>query len=178
MLLGEGAAILVLEREADAIARGARPLAVVGALGLSCDAYHATAPDPRGDGAARALRSALAAQHLEASDIDWYCAHGTGTSLSDSAEAAALKQVFGADVPPITSIKGALGHSMGAASAIEAAVCILAIDRQQAPPSTGLDEPAFDLPFVNEPLLLPMRWVANAGFAFGGLNAVLLLGAP
>jgi 3-oxoacyl-[acyl-carrier-protein] synthase II len=178
MLLGEGAAILVLERESDAKARGARPLAIVGALGLTCDAYHPTAPHPQGDGAARAFRSALVDQELDPSDIDWVCAHGTGTVLSDNAESAALEQAFGKKVPWISSLKGALGHSMGAASAIEAAVSVLAIDRQKAPPTAGLEEPAFNLPFVTAPMPLSMHWIANAGFAFGGLNAVLLMGAP
>jgi 3-oxoacyl-[acyl-carrier-protein] synthase II len=178
MLLGEGAAILVLERSSDAAARGMRPLAIVGALGLTCDAYHPTSPDPDGVGAAAAFRRAFATQGLEAGDIDWVCAHGTGTLLSDAAEAKALDTVFAKGAPPVSGIKGALGHSMGAATAIEAAICALAIDRQQLPPTIGLEEPAFDLPFVRAPLSQPVRWAANAGFAFGGLNAVLLLGAP
>ncbi len=177
MLLGEGAAVLVLERKSDARARGARPLATVGALGLSGDAYHATAPRTDGGGAAAAYHAALMRQGLAPADIRWVCAHGTGTRLSDAAEAEALGRVFGADMPDISGLKGAIGHAMGAATAIEAAISVLAIARQQLPPTTGLQTPAFDLPFVRAPAPTTMQWVANAGFAFGGLNSVLLLGA-
>jgi len=178
MLLGEGAAMMVLEREADAVARGARPLAVVGALGLSCDAHHATAPHPEGRGAAAAFLDALATQDLAPTDIDWICAHGSGTLLSDAAESRAITTVFGTDGPPVSGLKGALGHAMGAATAIEAAVCAMAIQRQTLPPTAGLVEPEFPLNHVREPMPARPRWVANAGFAFGGLNAVLLLGSP
>lgn len=178
MLVGEGAAMLVLEREADARARGARPLAVIGALGLSCDAHHPTAPHPEGRGAADAFRDALAAQDLVPRDIDWVCAHGSGTLLSDAAESRAMIDVFGAEGPRVSGLKGALGHSMGAATAIEAAVCVLAVDRRMLPPTSGLQDPEFSLKHVRAPEPVGARWVANAGFAFGGLNAVLLLGAP
>ena len=178
MLLGEGAAMMVLERETDARARGARPLAVVGALGLSCDAHHPTAPHPEGRGAAAAFLDALATHGLAPADVDWICAHGSGTLLSDAAESRAIATVFGDDMPPVSGLKGALGHAMGAATAIEAAVCVLAIARQTLPPTVGLVEPEFPLNHVREARPARPRWVANAGFAFGGLNAVLLLGAP
>jgi len=177
MLLGEGAAVLVLERETDARARGARPLAVVGALGLSCDAHHPTAPLPDGSGASAAYRMALRGERLQPGDIDWICAHGTGTALSDAAESAAIRDVFGAEGPLVSGVKGALGHSLGAATAIEAALCVMAIARGVVPPTLGLNEPEFPLRFVREPTPCAPRWVANAGFAFGGLNSVLLLGA-
>ena len=178
MLLGEGAAMMVLERETDALARGARPLATVGALGLSCDAHHPTAPHPEGRGAAAAFLDALSTQRLAPSDIDWICAHGSGTLLSDAAESRAITTVFGTDGPAVTGLKGALGHAMGAATAIEAAICALAITRQTLPPTAGLVEPEFPLNHIREPRPARPRWVANAGFAFGGLNAVLLLGSP
>ncbi len=178
MILGEGAAIFVLEREADARARGARPLAVVGALGLACDAHHPTAPRPDGAGVVAAFGDALATEGLAPDDIDWVCAHGTGTLLSDTAEAAAMQTVFGARQPAISGLKGAFGHAMGAATAIEAAVCVAALGEQTVPPTVGLAEPAYPLDLVCAPRAARLRWVANAGYAFGGLDAVLLLGAP
>jgi 3-oxoacyl-[acyl-carrier-protein] synthase II len=178
MLLGEGAAMFVLEREGDARARGARILAVVGALGLACDAHHPTAPRPDGEGVIDAFRDALATQDLTPDDVDWVCAHGTGTLLSDTAEALAIQVVFGARQPAVSGLKGAFGHAMGAATAIEAAVCVAALRRQIIPPTVGLTEPAYPLDLVQSPRPAPLRWVANAGYAFGGLDSVLLLGAP
>ncbi len=177
MILGEGAAMFVLEREADARARGARSLAVVGALGLACDAHHATAPRPDGEGVVTAFLEALAAENLAPDDIGWVCAHGTGTLLSDAAEALAMQIVFGDRQPAVSSLKGAFGHAMGAATAIEAAICVAAIGKQVVPPTTGLAEPAYPLDLVREPRAARLQWVANAGHAFGGLDSILLLGA-
>jgi 3-oxoacyl-[acyl-carrier-protein] synthase II len=178
MLLGEGAAMFVLEREADARARGGRVLAVVGALGLACDAYHPTAPRPDGEGVVAAFLDALSTEDLVPDDIDWVCAHGTGTLLSDTAEAAAMQAVFGARQPALSGLKGAFGHAMGAATAIEAAVCVAALGEQVVPPTTGLTEPAYQLDLVRQPRAASLQWVANAGYAFGGLDSILLLGAP
>ena len=178
MLVGEGAAVMVLEREADARARGAGVLGAVGALGLTCDAYHPTAPKPDSSGAAAAYWRALGTEGLAPGDIQWICAHGTGTPQSDGAEARAVTSVFGDTGPPITALKGAFGHAMGAASAIEAAICLLALKHGVLPASTGLIEPEFPLDHVITPRKATPAWIANAGFAFGGLNSVLLLGAP
>ncbi|HXS17280.1 MAG TPA: beta-ketoacyl-[acyl-carrier-protein] synthase family protein [Polyangiaceae bacterium] len=176
MVLGEGAAFLVLEVESHARARGATPWAVVGALGLSCDAEHPVAPLPDGSMAGLAFQDALSAQGLTADQIDWVCAHGTGTVLSDAAEAQMLHRVFGAKSPPVSSLKGALGHTLGAASAIEACVCVMALQHQVIPPNVGLQQPAFDLDLVDRPRPASLGWVANVALAFGGLNTVLLMG--
>jgi 3-oxoacyl-[acyl-carrier-protein] synthase II len=178
MILGEGAAVFVLEREADARARGAHVLAVVGALGLASDAHHPTAPRPDGEGVIAAFLDALAVADLAPEDIDWVCAHGTGTLLSDAAEAAAMQAVFSGRQPPVSGLKGAFGHAMGAATAIEAAVCVAALAEQTLPPTTGLVDPAYPLDVVRAPRAARLRWVANAGYAFGGLDSILLLGAP
>jgi 3-oxoacyl-(acyl-carrier-protein) synthase len=124
MSLGEGAAALLIEAEENARARGARIIARLTGWGASCDAYHATAPHPEGAGAARAMQSALTRAGLQPADIDYINAHGTGTRDNDTAEGAALKTVFGKQVPPFSSTKRFFGHALGASGAIEAAVCL------------------------------------------------------
>jgi 3-oxoacyl-[acyl-carrier-protein] synthase II len=141
MLLGEGAAVFVLETIEGALRRGARPLAEVVTLGLSCDAYHATAPQPDGRGMAKAMRAALDSAGIGAEQIGWINAHGSGTRLSDAAEAKALRSVFGNYLPPVSGSKGALGHALGAASAIETAVCVAGLLAQTIPPTAGHDNP-------------------------------------
>ena len=178
MVLGEGAAILVLEREADARLRGATPLAVVGLMGATCDAHHATAPHPSGVQSARAITQALRLEDIAAVDIDAICAHGTGTLLSDAAEAKAIGSVFGHRTPTVMGLKAAIGHSLGAASAIEAALCVKAISTATVPPTAGTRRPAFSIRLATRPIEKPIRWIANLAFAFGGLNTALLLGAP
>jgi 3-oxoacyl-[acyl-carrier-protein] synthase II len=182
MQLGEGAALLVLERQSSAERRGAAVLATIGALGLSGDAHHPTAPRPDGSGIAVAIESALKRSGVTAGEVGWVNAHGTGTAASDAAEAAALSTVFGASgCPPVSSLKGALGHCMGAASAIEAALTVVALERGVIPPTTGLDEPdeALAIGALAEPLAARrLRWALNCGYAFGGLNSALLLGVP
>jgi 3-oxoacyl-[acyl-carrier-protein] synthase II len=129
MIPGEGAGVLVLEPLARARKRGARIYAEVAGYGLSCDAHHMTAAHPRGDGAARAMRQALADSATNPEEVSYISAHGTGTATNDRLETIAVKQVFkdAAYRTPISSIKSMLGHTMGAASAIEAGVCALAI---------------------------------------------------
>lgn len=180
MQLGEGAAFLVLERESAARRRGARVRAEVGALGLSGDAHHPTAPRPDGSGVAQAMGAALRLQRLYPSDIGWINAHGTGTPPSDAAEAAATTAVFGAHGIPVSSLKGAIGHCMGGASAIEAALTVVAVERHVLPPNVGVEDVDGDLrvDVVREPRPAPrLRWVMNCGYAFGGLNSSLLIGA-
>jgi 3-oxoacyl-[acyl-carrier-protein] synthase II len=182
MQLGEGAGLLVLERESSAERRGAAVLATVGVLGLSGDAHHPTAPRPDGSGIAAAIESALKRSGVAAGEVGWVNAHGTGTAPSDAAEAEALAAVFGEGTcPPVSSLKGALGHCMGAASAIEAALTIVALERGVIPPTVGLAEPDEKLPIaaLAAPLAAPgLRWALNCGYAFGGLNSGLLLGKP
>ena len=179
MQLGEAAAFLVLEPERQALSRGAEALAVVAGFGLSGDAFHPTAPREDGAGMAAAMRACLAGSRL--SDIGWVCAHGTGTVRSDAAEANALHAVFGDSPPPVSSLKGALGHSMGAATAVQAAVAVLALRRRVLPPNANLVcvDKTLELDVVSESRAAPaLEGVLSCGYSFGGLNSALLLGAP
>ncbi|HYX26440.1 MAG TPA: beta-ketoacyl-[acyl-carrier-protein] synthase family protein [Thermoanaerobaculia bacterium] len=178
MIPGEGAAVLVLEPLARALARGARVYAELAGYGLSCDAHHMTAAHPEGDGAARAMERALADAGAAAGEVSYVSAHGTGTPTNDRLEILAVKRVFGAAAPrtPISSIKSMIGHTMGAASAIEAAVCALAVAEDRIPPTMNLEEPEEDLDFVpnaarDHRVLLAM----NNAYAFGGNNASVIL---
>ncbi|MFD9337403.1 beta-ketoacyl-[acyl-carrier-protein] synthase family protein [Streptomyces sp. NPDC060028] len=180
LVLGEGAAVLVLESTAHARARGARVRAYVRGYGASADAHHPTAPHPDGRGAEQALRSALADAGCVPGDVDHISAHGTGTPLGDAAEADALLRVFGAP-PPVTAAKSVIGHAMGAAGAIAAALTVLAIEHQTVPPTANLveQEPCreLDIP-TGLPRRVPMQAAVVNAFGFGGQNAVLLLTAP
>lgn len=177
MLLGEGAAMFVLERADRARQRGATALAEVVALGLSCDAHHPTAPQPEGRGMLAAMRCALDGAGIAPADIDWVNAHGSGTRASDGAEARALRALFGDTMPPVSGSKGALGHALGAASAIELAVCVMGLCAQTVPPTAGHEQPdpADGVACTREPLARRLRWVMNNAFAFGGINSALLL---
>jgi 3-oxoacyl-[acyl-carrier-protein] synthase II len=179
MLLGEGAAMFVLERADDALRRGAVPLAEVVALGLSCDAHHPTAPRPDGSGMRAAMQGALDAAGIAPGQVDWVNAHGTGTRASDAAEALALRDLFGAMLPQVSGSKGALGHALGAAAAIELAMCLEGLRAQVAPPTAGHDAADADVGVACTRVATParLRWVMNNAFAFGGLNSALLLRA-
>ena len=179
MVPGEGAAVLVLEREQDARRRGARIYAEVAGYGLSCDAHHMTAAHPQGDGAARAMRQALESAGLEAGDVSYVSAHGTGTPTNDKLETRALMQVFGehAKSLPTSSIKSMIGHTMGAASAIESCVSVLAINDGRVPPTINYQEPDPECPLdcvPNEARELTVDVVMNNAYAFGGNNASVI----
>ncbi|WP_344447338.1 beta-ketoacyl-[acyl-carrier-protein] synthase family protein, partial [Kitasatospora nipponensis] len=133
-VLGEGSAVLVVERAEHAAARGAGGYADLLGWGASTDAYHPTMPRPDGEGAADAMRAALRSAGLAPTEVAYVNAHGTGTKLGDTAEAAALRSVFGDDGPAVSSTKGATGHLLGAAGAVEAAVCALAVAGGVLPP--------------------------------------------
>ncbi|MGW4298722.1 beta-ketoacyl-[acyl-carrier-protein] synthase family protein [Streptomyces sp. NPDC004646] len=174
-VLGEGAAVLVLERAEDARARGSRPAAYVSGFGASCDAHHFTAPHPGGDGAARAIQGALADAGLAPEDVDHVNAHGTSTPQGDLAEHNALHQVF-RKPPPVTAVKGTIGHAIGGAGAIEAACTVLTLRHQLIPPTANLHtlDPAIDLDVVAKaPRAHDMRAALSSSFGFGGQNAVL-----
>ncbi|MBT2323663.1 beta-ketoacyl-[acyl-carrier-protein] synthase family protein [Variovorax paradoxus] len=180
MVLGEGAAMFVLERAEHALARGARPLAEVLGLGLSCDAYHPTAPRPDGRGMARAMQAALENSTMTPGDVDWVNLHGSGTRASDAAEALALRTMFDAGPMPLLSgSKGSLGHALGAASAIEAALCVCGLLQQAVPPTAGheMPDPESGLECTRSIVrpTRPLRVVVNNAFAFGGLNSALAL---
>jgi len=177
---GEGAGFLVLEDLEAARRRGARVYAEVAGYGLSNDAYHLTAPEPHGDGFVRAIRQALALTGTAPDEIDYVSAHGTGTNYNDVAETRAMRAVFGdhARSIPISSIKSMIGHTNGAASAIESVACALAIHHQAIPPTAGLSEPDLecDLDYVPEiGRSLPVNTCLNLAAGFGGLNVCVVL---
>jgi 3-oxoacyl-[acyl-carrier-protein] synthase II len=176
-VLSEGAGVLVLERPEDALARGARVRGHVSGYGASADAYHPARPHPEGNGAQLAIRAALADAGLHPGDVDHVNAHGTGTVLSDRAEANALRAVFGS-VPPVTATKSVFGHPLGAGGGIEAVATALALEEQLIPPTANLDEPDLDLDLdvvAKGPRLANLRVAISNSFGFGGQNAVLVL---
>lgn len=178
-VLAEGAAVLVLERPEDARARGARVRARVSGYGASADAHHPTAPDPEGAGAELALRAALADADLGPQDIDHVNAHGTSTPLNDVTEARLVRRVLG-ERPSVTSVKGVLGHALGAAGAIEAALTALTVEHGLVPPTANLDsqDPQAEIDVVAKaPREGEVRAAVSNSFGFGGQNAVLLLTA-
>jgi 3-oxoacyl-[acyl-carrier-protein] synthase II len=179
MIPGEGAAVLLLERLEKARARRARVYAEVAGYGLSCDAHHMTAAHPEGVGAVRAMEAALADAQVDRRDVSYISAHGTGTRSNDQVETLAVKKVFTREgAPPISSIKGMIGHAMGAASAIEAAVCALAIAADRVPPTINYvdPDPECDLDYVpNHYRELRVKVAMNNAYAFGGTNSSLLL---
>jgi 3-oxoacyl-[acyl-carrier-protein] synthase II len=177
MIPGEGAGVLVLERLTRAQARGARIYAEVAGYGLTCDAHHMTAP--QGDGAARAMQIAMADAGVSPQEVDYISAHGTGTAVNDKIETAAVKQAFGevAYRVPVSSIKSMLGHTMGAASAIEAAACALAVRDDRLPPTINFEtpDPECDLDYVPNAARSGTVTVAmNNAYAFGGNNASVI----
>lgn len=180
MVPGEGAAVLVLEPADLAERRGARIYAELVGYGLSCDAHHMTASHPEGEGAARAMRSALADAGVRPEEVDYISAHGTGTPTNDRLETISIKRVFGEAAPriPISSAKSMLGHTMGAASAIETAICALAIERGRVPPTINYEtkDPDCDLDYVpNHARERRVNVAMNNAYAFGGNNASLIL---
>jgi 3-oxoacyl-[acyl-carrier-protein] synthase II len=180
MIPGEGAGVLVLEPLEVARRRGARIYAEVGGYGLSCDAHHMTAAHPQGDGAERAMRQALADSGTNTEGVSYISAHGTGTATNDRLETIAVKRLFkdAAYRIPISSVKSMLGHTMGAASAIEAAVCALAVFNDRVPPTINLNDPdpECDLDYVPKFARdLRVNVAMNNAYAFGGNNASLIL---
>lgn len=180
MVPGEGAAVLVLEPLESAVARGATIYAEILGYGVSCDAHHMTAAHPEGAGAMRAMAAALKESGVTAEQVDYISAHGTGTPTNDRVESLAARRLFGklADRIPMSSIKSMIGHTMGAASAIEAACCALALDTGVIPPTINYEEadPECDLDYVpNQARRTEPGVVLNNAYAFGGNNASLCL---
>ncbi len=174
MVIGDGAGVLVLEDEAHARARGARVLAELAGFGMTADAGDIVAPDP--EGAARAMRAALADAGLAPGEIGYVNAHGTGTLLNDRSEARAIRTVFGEAVPPVSSTKAMHGHAIGATGALEAIACILALTEGIVPPTAGFETPDPDCALdvvANIAREVRMEAALSNAFAFGGLNAVL-----
>jgi 3-oxoacyl-[acyl-carrier-protein] synthase II len=177
-VMGEGAAVVVLERLDDARARGATVHAQLLGYGRNADAYHPTSPPPDGRGAADCMRLALADAGLGPADVAHVNAHGTSTAFNDIAEATAIRTVFGADAPPVSSVKGVLGHAIGAAGALEAVASVLTLGTGTIPPTANClnVDPEIDVDVVREPRALGDGVVLSNSFAFGGHNAVLVFG--
>jgi 3-oxoacyl-[acyl-carrier-protein] synthase II len=181
-VLGEGAAVLMLEELSHARRRGARIYAELAGAGLTCDAYHVVAPYPDGAYAARAMTLALAEGRVAPGDVQYVNAHATGTPQGDPAECRALRSVFGAHPPLVSATKGATGHLLGAAGALEAAYTVLALHSGCIPPTLHLDAAHTDtecagggLDFVpGAAREVRIRAAMSNSFAFGGHNASLL----
>jgi len=181
LVIGEGAAIFVLEAVDHALARGARPRASVLGWGSTQDGYKATAPRPDGSAAQRAIERALSRAGLRPESVGYINAHGTGTPLNDPAEAQAIRAALGAaaDRVPVSSIKGAVGHLMAAAGALELAACLLAFERDLVPGTAHhrMRDPECDLDIIGEaPRALRVDSVLSNSFGFGGQNASVILG--
>jgi 3-oxoacyl-[acyl-carrier-protein] synthase II len=179
-VIAEGGAILVLEDYDHAVARGAHIHAFVAGYGATADAYHITAPAPDGSGARRSMSKALTQADMAPSDIDYINAHGTSTPVGDLAETNAVKEVFGSDVPLVSSTKSMTGHMLGGAGAVEAAACILAMRDGIVPPTINLTDPdpECDLDYV--PLKAreaSLKATMSNSFGFGGHNATLIFTA-
>ncbi len=172
-VMGEGAGILVLEEWEHALARGATIYAEVIGAASTADAHHITAPDPLGHGAIRCMELALADAGVAAADVSHINAHGTSTPLNDFAESYAVRQVFSDNVPPVTSIKGHLGHSLAAAGALEGVASVLTLVHQLIPPTAGTTEvdPECGLDVViGAPRAAKVDVVLSNSFGFGGHN--------
>jgi 3-oxoacyl-[acyl-carrier-protein] synthase II len=177
-VMGEGAGVLVLEELEHAKKRGARIYCEISGYGNTADAHHLTAPSPGGEGAARSMKMALRTAGLNATDIAYINAHGTSTPQGDIAETQAIKSVFGdhAKKLVVSSTKGATGHMLGAAGAVETAVCVLAIKNSIVPPTINYQtpDPECDLDYVpNTAREMPVNAIVNNSFGFGGHNATI-----
>lgn len=180
-VMSEGAGILILETLEHAEARGAHIYGEILGYGMSSDAYHVTAPDPHGTGAARAMRMALKDAGLTPQDVDYINAHGTSTPMNDMMETLAIKSVFGEDAYniPVSSTKSMTGHVMGGGAAVEAIFCIKAIQDGFIPPTINLDDPdpECDLDYVpHVGRAADLDVVMSNAFGFGGHNVVVIFG--
>jgi 3-oxoacyl-[acyl-carrier-protein] synthase II len=181
-VFGEGAVVLVVESDAHARARGARTYGRVAGGALTSDGFHISAPEPSGEHAARAIATALARTGTEAAELDYVCAHGTGTRANDAVETRALRRALGAHAErvPISSPKSMVGHLIGAAGALSAMVCLLAMRDGVVPPTINLEtpDPECDLDYVpRHARQTPVRTAIANAFGFGGQNCVVVLRA-
>jgi 3-oxoacyl-[acyl-carrier-protein] synthase II len=174
--LGEGAAFLVVESDRHAARRGGRGRARLRGFGLSGDAVHMTGPDREGRGAARAITDALTSADVAGRAVDFVSAHGTGTAYNDAMEARAFTAA-GVALAPVHGLKGAIGHSLGAAGAFEAILCVRALERGRLPPTTGLVEvdPDLGLDVVREERRGRFQIALSTSSGFGGINAAIVL---
>jgi 3-oxoacyl-[acyl-carrier-protein] synthase II len=178
LVLGEGAAALVLETESHARARGASALAVLAGYGHSVDAVHLSRPDA--DGQERALRAALADACIEASQVGYVNAHGTATDVGDTVEAESLSRVFGVRGVPVSATKALHGHLIGAGGALELVACVQAMRRGELPPSAHIGKSELEeiADVIREPRAFdPSKAMVSNSFAFGGSNVSLVIRA-
>jgi 3-oxoacyl-[acyl-carrier-protein] synthase II len=176
MVLGEGAAILALENAEAARARGANILAEIVGYGISTDNFHLTQPNPTGVAARQAMERALDDSHIATSQVDYINAHGTATPLNDAAEGKAIKELFGG--VPVSSSKSMMGHSLGAAGAIEGIVCLLALQHQFLPANINFRAPDHDVDLAivaNESRPATLHVAVSNSFGFGGTNASIVI---
>ena len=178
-VMGEGSAMLLLEERERALARGARIYVELTGYGTTNDAFHMTAPRPDGSQAARAIRMALDDAGIAPGEVGYINAHASSTSLNDSTETLAIRQVFGAatDQIPVSGTKGYHAHALGASGAFEAAICALASHRSWLPPCINVfhQDPACDLPLIlGRGLAVSPEYILSNSFGFGGINAVLV----
>jgi 3-oxoacyl-(acyl-carrier-protein) synthase len=181
MSISEGAAVMVLESHAHAAARGARIRACVAGSGIASDAFHPIAPPADAEGAVRAMQESISRAGLTPHDIDYVNAHGTGTLQNDRSEAVALTHVFGAGNVLVSSTKSLIGHTMGAAGAMEAVATLLALEAGVLPPTANLDAPDPDVPFdciAHAPRPHPVACAMSNSFGFGGQNVSLIFRHP
>ncbi|MGY0019313.1 beta-ketoacyl-ACP synthase II [Streptomyces sp. cg35] len=182
-VLGEGSVVLVLESAEHARRRGATPYASVSGAALTCDAFHVSAPNPTGEYATAAIRTAVQRAAVAPDDIDYICAHGTSTKANDRTETKAIRTAFGAaaDSIPVSSPKSSVGHLVGGAGALSAMVCALAVRDGVVPPTINLNspDPECDLDHVaNVARRTPVRTAMANAFGFGGQNCVVVFTAP
>jgi len=179
LALGEGAAMLTLETFDSARRRGAEILGEIVGYGAATDAHHLTQPHPEGDAALQSMTAACAAAGIAPEQIGYVNAHGTGTPLNDSAEAAAINRCFGAAVGQVrvSSTKSSIGHLLGGAGAVETVICLMALREQWLPPTSTLNEvdPLCRFPVVREPVDAKLDFALTNSFGFGGANATLIL---
>ncbi len=175
LVLGEGGAVFVLESLQSAQKRKANHYGQVLGFGLSCDAYHVSAPDPNDSAGRGAVKKALQRSGLCSNQIDYIHAHGTSTSLNDAREAQLIQELFSPSVA-VSSTKGATGHTLGASSAIGVAFTLMALQQQILPPCVGLTNPAFPLNLVSSAIAHPINYSLCLSFGFGGQNGAIILG--
>ncbi|WP_315790439.1 beta-ketoacyl-ACP synthase [Fischerella sp. JS2] len=174
LVLGEGGAMFILESAESAKQRQAKVYGKILGFGLTTDAYHPNTPEPEGKSAIAAIKQCLERSHLTPKDIDYIHAHGTATQINDQIESKLIQNLFPQSVP-VSSTKGATGHTIGASGALGVAFCLMALQQQILPPCTGLKQPEFDLNLVKEARKTKVQRVLCFSFGFGGQNAVLAL---
>jgi len=178
LALGEGAAVLALEPLDSALRRGADILGEIIGYGTTTDLHHLTQPQPQGDAALVAMTVACERARVTPSQIDYLNAHGTGTPLNDSAEALAIQRWAGSrsNTLPVSSTKASIGHLLGAAGAVEAVICLMALREQFLPPEIAFEapDPVCVFPVVRQPTDAPIQTALSNSFGFGGVNASLI----